>query len=85
MRARWRTIALLVAIGACALGVRVWFATSRHTGLDSDEAIVGLNIPNGIPLVYELDDDLRPLRSFYLGDAQAIAASAAAVADQGKG
>jgi 2,3-bisphosphoglycerate-dependent phosphoglycerate mutase len=51
----------------------------------SDEDIVGLNIPNGIPLVYELDAALAPLRSFYLGDAQAIAQAAAAVANQGKG
>ena len=50
----------------------------------SDEAIVELNIPNGIPLVYELDQDLRPLRHYYLGDAAAIAAAAAAVAAQGK-
>ena len=51
--------------------------------LDSD--IVGLNIPNGIPLVYELDDDLKPLRHYYLGDADAAARAAAAVAAQGKG
>ena len=50
----------------------------------SDDAIVGLNIPNGIPLVYELDADLRPLRHYYLGDAQAAAAAAAAVANQGR-
>ena len=50
----------------------------------SDDAIVGLNIPNGIPLVYELDDDLKPIRSYYLGDADAIAAAAAKVANQGK-
>ena len=50
----------------------------------SNEAIVELNIPNGIPLVYELDQDLRPLRHYYLGDAAAIAAAAAAVAAQGK-
>jgi 2,3-bisphosphoglycerate-dependent phosphoglycerate mutase len=50
----------------------------------SDEAIVGLNIPNGIPLVYELDDGLRPLRSYYLGDPEAAARAAAAVASQGK-
>ncbi len=50
----------------------------------SDDAIVGLNIPNGIPLVYELDSDLKPLRSYYLGDAQAVAQAAAAVAAQGK-
>ncbi len=49
----------------------------------SDEDIVGLNIPNGIPLVYELDDDLKPLRSFYLGDPMAAEAAAAAVAAQG--
>jgi 2,3-bisphosphoglycerate-dependent phosphoglycerate mutase len=49
-----------------------------------DEAIVGLNIPNGIPLVYELDAGLRPQRSFYLGDAEAVAQAAAAVAKQGK-
>ena len=49
-----------------------------------DEEIVGLNIPNGIPLVYELDDALRPIRSYYLGDAEAVALAAAAVAAQGK-
>jgi 2,3-bisphosphoglycerate-dependent phosphoglycerate mutase len=50
----------------------------------SDDAIVGLNIPNGIPLVYELDADLRPLKSYYLGDAEAAAAAARAVASQGR-
>ncbi len=50
----------------------------------SDEDIVGLNIPNGIPLVYELDAQLKPIRSYYLGDAQAAAAAAAAVAAQGR-
>jgi 2,3-bisphosphoglycerate-dependent phosphoglycerate mutase len=50
----------------------------------SDSDIVGLNIPNGIPLVYELDRDLKPLRHFYLGDAEAAARAAAAVANQGK-
>jgi 2,3-bisphosphoglycerate-dependent phosphoglycerate mutase len=50
----------------------------------SDHDIVGLNIPNGIPLVYELDADLKPLRSYYLGDAEAAAKAAAAVASQGK-
>jgi 2,3-bisphosphoglycerate-dependent phosphoglycerate mutase len=50
----------------------------------SDQDIVGLNIPNGIPLVYELDADLKPLRHYYLGDAEAAAAAAAAVARQGK-
>ena len=50
----------------------------------SDADIVGLNIPNGIPLVYELDAELKPLRHYYLGDAEAAARAAAAVASQGK-
>jgi 2,3-bisphosphoglycerate-dependent phosphoglycerate mutase len=49
-----------------------------------DNEIVGVNIPNGIPLVYELDADLKPIRSYYLGDAEAAAKAAAAVANQGK-
>ena len=50
----------------------------------SDNDIVGLNIPNGIPLVYELDADLKPIRHYYLGDEEAAAKAAAAVAKQGK-
>ena len=50
----------------------------------SDADIVGLNIPNGQPLVYELDADLKPIRHYYLGDPAAIAAAQAAVANQGK-
>jgi len=50
----------------------------------ADDAIVGVNIPNGIPLVYELDENLKPIRSYYLGDAEAAAKAAAAVAAQGK-
>ena len=50
----------------------------------SESDIVGLNIPNGIPLVYELDADLKPIRHYYLGDAEAAARAAAAVASQGK-
>ena len=50
----------------------------------SDGDIVGVNIPNGIPLVYELDDDLKPIRHYYLGDPDAAARAAAAVASQGK-
>jgi 2,3-bisphosphoglycerate-dependent phosphoglycerate mutase len=50
----------------------------------SDEEIVHRNIPTGIPLVYELDEDLKPTKSFYLGDAEAIAAAQLAVANQGK-
>jgi len=51
----------------------------------SDADIVGLNIPNGIPLVYELDANLKPIRHYYLGDAEAAAQAAAAVASQSKG
>lgn len=50
----------------------------------SDADIVGLNIPNGQPLVYELDANLKPIRHYYLGDAAAIEASLKAVANQGK-
>ncbi len=50
----------------------------------SDEAIVEFNIPTGIPLVYELNDDLTPIRHFYLGDAAAIERASQAVADQTK-
>jgi len=50
----------------------------------SDADIVGLNIPNGIPLVYELDAQLKPIRSYYLGDPEVAAKAAAAVAAQGK-
>ena len=48
----------------------------------SDEAIVGLNIPTGIPLVYELRDDLSAIRSFYLGDPEAVRKATVAVAGQ---
>lgn len=50
----------------------------------SDQDIVGLNIPTARPLVYELTDDLKPIRNYYLGDQEAIAAAMAAVANQGK-
>jgi 2,3-bisphosphoglycerate-dependent phosphoglycerate mutase len=50
----------------------------------SDDAIVGVNIPNGIPLVYELDAELKPIAHYYLGDAEAAARAAQAVAAQGK-
>lgn len=49
----------------------------------SEQEIVELNIPTGIPLVYELDDDLRPLKSYYLADEAAVKAAAEAVAKQG--
>ena len=48
----------------------------------SEAEIVELNIPTGIPLVYELDDSLKPLRHYYLGDPAAAAAAAARVAAQ---
>jgi len=48
----------------------------------SDDDIVGLNIPTGIPLIYELEDDLKPIRSYYLGDQEAVEKAAKAVADQ---
>jgi 2,3-bisphosphoglycerate-dependent phosphoglycerate mutase len=49
-----------------------------------DDEIVGVNIPNGVPLVYEFDADMKPIRHYYLGDAAAIEAKMAAVAAQGK-
>ena len=48
-----------------------------------DDVITELNIPTGIPLVYELDADLKPVKHYYLGDAEAVAKAAAAVAAQG--
>jgi 2,3-bisphosphoglycerate-dependent phosphoglycerate mutase len=50
----------------------------------SDEDIINLNIPTGVPLVYELDDTLKPIRNYYLGDQSAIEAAMQAVANQGK-
>jgi 2,3-bisphosphoglycerate-dependent phosphoglycerate mutase len=50
----------------------------------SEKEIVSLNIPTGVPLVYELDNDLKPIRHYYLGDPDAIAKAMAAVANQGK-
>ena len=49
-----------------------------------DDEIVGVNIPTGTPLVYELDENLNPLKHYYLGDAKEIAKKAQAVANQGK-
>ena len=59
-------------------------ALIKHLDQVSDDDIVHLNIPTGQPLVYELDEDLKPLRHYYLGDADEIAAAMAAVAAQGK-
>ncbi len=50
----------------------------------SDRDIVGLNIPTGVPLVYELDGELRPLKHYYLGNAEEVARRVAAVSAQGK-
>ncbi|MDA0707242.1 MAG: 2,3-diphosphoglycerate-dependent phosphoglycerate mutase [Proteobacteria bacterium] len=50
----------------------------------SDDEITAFNIPTGVPLAYELDDDLTPLSREFLGDPDAVAAAAAAVAQQGK-
>ena len=57
-------------------------ALVKHLDDVSEEDIVGLNIPTGIPLVYELDDDMRPISSGYLGDEDAAQAAADAVAKQ---
>lgn len=50
----------------------------------TNEAVVKLNIPTGIPLVYELDDGLKPLKHYYLGDPSMVEAATQAVASQGK-
>jgi 2,3-bisphosphoglycerate-dependent phosphoglycerate mutase len=59
-------------------------ALVKHLDNISDTNIVELNIPTGIPLVYELADDLRPIRHYYLGDPATAAAAAARVASQSK-
>jgi 2,3-bisphosphoglycerate-dependent phosphoglycerate mutase len=57
-------------------------ALVKHLDGVSEEEIVGLNIPTGIPLVYELDDDLAPVQHYYLGDPEAARKAAEAVAKQ---
>ena len=59
-------------------------ALIKHLDAVSDADIVGLNVPTGVPLVYELDGALRPLKHYYLGDAADIAKRVAAVSAQGK-
>ena len=59
-------------------------AMVKHLDGIGDAEIVGLNIPTGIPLVYELDAELKPLRHYYLGDADEVARRIAAVSAQGK-
>ncbi|NLU36494.1 MAG: 2,3-diphosphoglycerate-dependent phosphoglycerate mutase [Clostridiales bacterium] len=59
-------------------------ALVKHIDNISDEDIVELNIPTGIPLVYEFDDDLKPIRNYYLGDPEKIKEKIDAVKKQGK-
>lgn len=56
----------------------------KHLDAIGDTEIVSLNIPTGIPLVYELDDDFKPVKNYYLGDADEIARAQQAVLNQGK-
>jgi 2,3-bisphosphoglycerate-dependent phosphoglycerate mutase len=65
----------------CRLAV---YALIKYLDNIPDSEIVELNIPTGVPLVYELDNDLRPLKNYYLGDPEAIRKAAEAVANQGK-
>ena len=50
----------------------------------SDKDIVSMNIPTGLPLVYELEDNLKPIKSYYLGDPEEVKKAMDAVAAQGK-
>jgi 2,3-bisphosphoglycerate-dependent phosphoglycerate mutase len=59
-------------------------ALVQHLDRMSEEDVVDLNIPTGIPLVYELDDSLQPMKHYYLGDPAAVAAATAAVAAQAR-
>ncbi|HPW45845.1 MAG TPA: 2,3-diphosphoglycerate-dependent phosphoglycerate mutase [bacterium] len=59
-------------------------ALVKHLDGISDEAILKLNIPTGIPLVYELDKNLKPVKNYYLGDPDAVTKAMASVANQGK-
>lgn len=59
-------------------------ALVKHLDQVSEEDIVGLNIPTGVPLVYELDEDLKPIKHYYLGDQDAVKSAIEGVANQGK-
>jgi 2,3-bisphosphoglycerate-dependent phosphoglycerate mutase len=59
-------------------------ALVKHLDKMSDDEITGLNIPTGVPLVYELDEELSPIRKYYLGDVEQIQKSMQEVANQGK-
>ena len=56
----------------------------KHLDQVSDDEITGMNVPTGIPLVYELDADLKPIKHYYLGDEEAVKAAMDAVKNQGK-
>jgi 2,3-bisphosphoglycerate-dependent phosphoglycerate mutase len=70
-----------VIIGAHGNSIR---ALVKYLDNISDAEITELNIPTGLPLVYELDEDLKPIKSYYLGDPDEAAKKAAAVANQAK-
>jgi 2,3-bisphosphoglycerate-dependent phosphoglycerate mutase len=70
-----------VIIGAHGNSIR---ALVKYLDNISEADITELNIPTGLPLVYELDDDLKPIKSYYLGDPEEAAKKAAAVANQAK-
>ena len=81
------TIAPDIRAGQCVLIVahgNSLRALIKHLDQISDEAIVGLNIPTGVPLAYQLDDELRPVDKAYLGDTDAVRHATGAVANQGK-
>lgn len=59
-------------------------ALVKYLDAISDNDIIKYNIPTGIPLVYEIGDDMKPIKNYYLGDAEAIKAAQNAVANQGK-
>jgi len=59
-------------------------ALVKHLDNVSEEEIIKLNIPTGVPLVYELDENLNPIKHYYLGDQKAVDKAMKAVADQGK-
>lgn len=81
------TVAPVVKAGKCVIiaahgnSLR---ALVKYLDKISDEDIVGLNIPTGIPLVYELTDSLKPVKSYYLGDPKEVRKAMEAVASQGK-
>lgn len=81
------TIALVVKAGRKVIIVahgNSLRALVKYLDQISDEDIISLNIPTGIPLVYELDEQLKPLTHYYLGDPEAVAKAQQAVASQGK-